>query len=295
MQQLHRARGERRFGRQVVGQAEGDAQAQAPGRERDEGGQHPHRHEFGGPGQVHGPRVRLLVVGVAQRGPQLVDVRPDALVPADGTSHPTGFWAEEVVESLRVLREAGVEVAVEVAVAAPGGVRPTVDAASLEGNDFGAAVDAVADEPASPLVLADVDAADFDAVHLPGGHGPMADLAVDGALRRLLVRFEAEVEGEGEGVAALCHGPAGLLSAVREDGAFAGREPTVFTDEEERRGGLDVPCSVEARLRDLGARGAAGPAWSSTVVVDGNLVTGQNPQSGVDTAKQVAGLPARRG
>ncbi|HEX6347400.1 type 1 glutamine amidotransferase domain-containing protein [Umezawaea sp.] len=213
----------------------------------------------------------------------------DALVLADGTSHPTGFWAEEVVESLRVLREAGVEVAV----ATPGGVRPTVDAASLEGNDFGAAVDAIADELASPLVLADVDAADFDAVYLPGGHGPMADLAVDGALGRLLVRFEAE----GKVVAALCHGPAGLLSAVREDGAFAfaGRELTVFTDEEERQGGLDVPYSVEARLRDLGARVAAGPAWSSTVVVDGNLVTGQNPQSSVDTARQVAGLLARRG
>ncbi|MCS7477569.1 type 1 glutamine amidotransferase domain-containing protein [Umezawaea endophytica] len=210
----------------------------------------------------------------------------DALVLADGTSHPTGYWAEEVVESLRVLREAGVEVAV----ATPGGVRPTVDEASLKGNDFGAAVDAIADELAAPLVLADVDAADFDAVYLPGGHGPMADLAVDPDLGRLLVRFEAD----GKVVAALCHGPAGLLSAVREDGtfAFAGRELTVFTDEEERQGGLDVPYLVETRLRDLGARVAAGPAWTSTVVVDGTLVTGQNPQSSVDTAKRVAALLA---
>jgi len=210
----------------------------------------------------------------------------DALVLADGTSHPTGYWAEEVVESLRVLREAGVEVSI----ATPGGVRPTVDETSLKGNDFGAAVDAIADELASPLVLADVDAADFDAVYLPGGHGPMADLAVDPDLGRLLVEFEAT----GKVVAALCHGPAGLLSAVREDGtfAFAGRELTVFTDEEERQGGLDVPYLVETRLRDLGARVSAGPAWTSKVVVDGNLVTGQNPQSSVDTAKRVAGLLA---
>ena len=208
----------------------------------------------------------------------------DALVLADGTSHPTGYWAEEVVESLRVLREAGVEVSI----ATPGGVRPTVDEASLKDNDFGAAVDAIADELASPLVLADVDAADFDAVYLPGGHGPMADLAVDPALGELLVEFEAT----GKVVAALCHGPAGLLSAVREDGtfAFAGRELTVFTDEEERQGGLAVPYLVETRLRDLGARVSAGPAWTSTVVVDGNLVTGQNPQSSVDTAKRVADL-----
>lgn len=208
----------------------------------------------------------------------------DSLVLADGTTHPTGFWAEEVVESLRVLRAAGVEVSI----ATPGGVRPTVDAASLAGNDFGAAVDAIADELAAPLVLAEVKGADYDAVYLPGGHGPMADLAVDPALGRLLVEFEAE----GKVVAALCHGPAGLLSAVREDGtfAFAGRELTVFTDEEERQGGLDVPYLVETRLRDLGARVSTGPAWSSTVVVDGTLVTGQNPQSSVDTAKRVADL-----
>jgi putative intracellular protease/amidase len=208
----------------------------------------------------------------------------DSLVLADGTTHPTGFWAEEVVESLRVLRAAGVEVSI----ATPGGVRPTVDQASLAGNDFGAAVDAIADELAAPLVLAEVEGADYDAVYLPGGHGPMADLAVDPALGRLLVEFEAE----GKVVAALCHGPAGLLSAVREDGtfAFAGRELTVFTDEEERQGGLDVPYLVETRLRDLGARVSTGPAWSSTVVVDGNLVTGQNPQSSVDTAKRVADL-----
>ncbi|MEO6083965.1 MAG: type 1 glutamine amidotransferase domain-containing protein [Umezawaea sp.] len=208
----------------------------------------------------------------------------DSLVLADGTSYPTGYWAEEVVESLRVLRAAGVEVAI----ATPGGVRPTVDQVSLEGNDFGAAVDAIADELAAPLVLADVDGADYDAVYLPGGHGPMTDLAFDPVLGRLLVEFEAADKV----VAALCHGPAGLLSAIREDGtfAFAGRELTAFTDEEERLGGIAVPYLVETRLRELGARLSTGPAWSSTVVVDGNLVTGQNPQSSVDTAKRVADL-----
>lgn len=210
----------------------------------------------------------------------------DSLVLANGTNHPTGFWAEEVVESLRVLRAAGVEVSI----ATPGGVRPTVDKASLAGNDFGVAVDAIADELAAPLVLADVVAADYDAVYLPGGHGPMVDLAIDPALGRLLVEFEAA----GKIVAALCHGPAGLLSAIREDGtfAFAGRALTVFTDEEERQGGLDVPYLVETRLRELGARVSSGPPWSSTVVVDGNLVTGQNPQSSVDTAQRVADLLA---
>ncbi|MGM1065129.1 type 1 glutamine amidotransferase domain-containing protein [Saccharothrix sp. Mg75] len=204
----------------------------------------------------------------------------DELVLADGSRHATGFWAEEVVESVRVPRAAGARVDI----ATPGGARPAVDAAS-RAEEFDAYLASIDDELAAPLVLADVDVADYDAVVLPGGHGPMADLAVDPVLGRLLVSFA----DAGKVVAALCHGPAGLLSAVREDGsfAFAGRRMTAFTDEEERQGGLAVPYSVEARLRELGAVLETGPAWSSTVVVDGNLVTGQNPQSSADTARAV--------
>ena len=206
----------------------------------------------------------------------------DSLTLADGTSHPTGFWAEEVVESVRVLREAGVEVTV----ATPGGVVPTVDKASLDGT-FDDAVASLEDLRA-PATLAEMHAADFDAIYLPGGHGPMTDLAFDPALGELL----AEFNDSGKIVAALCHGPAGLLSAVRADGSFvfAGKEMAVFSDEEERQGGLAVPYSVAGRLTDLGARLATGAPWSSTVVVDGRLVTGQNPQSTVATATQVAAI-----
>ncbi|GLY51243.1 type 1 glutamine amidotransferase domain-containing protein [Lentzea sp. NBRC 102530] len=206
----------------------------------------------------------------------------DSLTLADGTSHPTGFWAEEVVESVRVLREAGVSVTV----ATPGGVAPTVDKASLDGT-FDEAVASLEDLRA-PAVLADVRSADFDAIYLPGGHGPMADLASDAALGALL----AEFHDGGKLVAALCHGPAGLLSAVRADGTFvfAGKEMAVFSDEEERQGGLAVPYSVAGRLASLGARISSGEPWSSTVVVDGGLVTGQNPQSTVATAARVASL-----
>ncbi|WP_090063918.1 type 1 glutamine amidotransferase domain-containing protein [Lentzea flaviverrucosa] len=208
----------------------------------------------------------------------------DSLTLADGSAHPTGFWAEEVVESVRVLREAGVEVTV----ATPGGVVPTVDKASLDGK-FDEAVASLEDLRA-PAALSDVDAAGYDAIYLPGGHGPMADLAFDAALGALLAEF---YDG-GKLVAALCHGPAGLLGAVREDGTFvfAGKEMAVFSDEEERQGGLAVPYSVAGRLADLGARLAPGEPWSSTVVVDGRLVTGQNPQSTVATATRVAELLA---
>jgi putative intracellular protease/amidase len=206
----------------------------------------------------------------------------DSLKLADGTNHPTGFWAEEVVESVRVLRAAGIEVTV----ATPGGVVPTVDKVSLDGR-FDEAVASLEDLRA-PATLATMNAADFDAIYLPGGHGPMTDLAFDKDLGALLVDFH----DNGKLVAALCHGPAGLLSAVRADGtfAFAGKEMTVFSDEEERQGGLNVPYLVAGRLTELGARLATGEPWSSTVVVDGTLVTGQNPQSSVDTATRVAAL-----
>lgn len=206
----------------------------------------------------------------------------DSLTMADGTSHPTGFWAEEVVESVRVLREAGVEVTV----ATPGGVVPTVDKASLDGR-FDEVV-ASLEDLRTPATLAEMNAADFDAIYLPGGHGPMADLAFDKDLGTLLADFH----DSGKLVAALCHGPAGLLSAVRADGTFvfAGKEMAVFSDEEERQGGLAVPYSVAGRLAELGARLASGEPWSSTVVVDGRFVTGQNPQSTVATATRVAGL-----
>ncbi len=200
---------------------------------------------------------------------------------ADGTSHPTGFWAEEVVESHRVLTEGGAEVTV----ATPGGVVPTVDAGSLEGTDFAGPAAAVTRQPVN---LGEVSAADFDAIYLPGGHGPMTDLAFDTGLGRLLTEFH----DAGKVVAALCHGPAGLLPAVRANGefVFAGKEMAVFSDEEERQGGLDVPYSVEGRLRELGGKIATGPAWSSTVVTDGRFVTGQNPQSTAATAQAVLAL-----
>jgi putative intracellular protease/amidase len=215
----------------------------------------------------------------------------DAMTVADGSSHPTGFWAEELVVPHRLFREAGVEVEI----ATPGGVAPTPDPISLdsemvddeEAEQHRAYLDAIASELQHPRALADVSAADYDAVFIPGGHGPMEDLVDDADLGALLV----DTDRDGGVVAALCHGPAGLLSATTDDGAFvfAGRRIATFTDEEEMQGGLGdaSPWFLETRLREAGATPETAEAWSSKVVVDGNLLTGQNPMSSADLARRV--------
>ncbi|WP_410652961.1 type 1 glutamine amidotransferase domain-containing protein [Amycolatopsis sp. cmx-4-54] len=211
----------------------------------------------------------------------------------DGTDHPTGFWAEEVAESHRVLAAAGHRVEI----ATPAGRRPTVDPVSLderggvdpaEGAKFAKYLKGL--DLSAPLKLSDVSPDPYDAVYLPGGHGPMTDLVDDADLGALL----NDADARGKTIAALCHGLAALLSARGEDGSFtfAGRTMTSFSDEEERQGGLGDKSLffVETRLREQGAIVTPAAAWSSDVVVDGNLVTGQNPQSSVATAERVVEL-----
>lgn len=199
----------------------------------------------------------------------------DSLVLADGSTHPTGFWAEEVAVSHKVLRAAGAQVDI----ATPGAVRPTVDALSLDSRggvseadaqEFRAYLDTIADQLSSPLKLADVRLSDYDALYIPGGHAPMADLAHDTDLGRLL----NEADAQGTIVAALCHGVAALLSATTPDGGFTytGRALTSFADEEERQeASATTPpstwraccASVVPRSRP-GHRGATRSSWTAS-------------------------------
>lgn len=197
----------------------------------------------------------------------------------DGTAHPTGFWAEELLAPYRLLTDAGHDIAF----ATPGGVPPVVDASSLADGD----VAAIAAIPAlsTPLVLGDVDPAAYDAVYYPGGHGPMQDLAEDAASAALITATLAA----GRPLAAVCHGLAALLPARTASGApvVAGRRITGFSDEEERQAGLAdrAPFLLESALRALGADVEVSEAWSDHTIVDGLLITGQNPQSSESAAR----------
>ncbi|GHH84989.1 dimethylallyltransferase [Streptomyces sulfonofaciens] len=208
----------------------------------------------------------------------------------DGTQHPTGFWAEEFVEPHRTLIDSGIAITL----ATPGGRRPVPDGISLtpemNGGDAARAaemrayLEEVSDVLDAPHRLEGEDPAAYDGIVIPGGHGPMQDLAVNEEVGRLLAAMLPDAT---KVVGSLCHGPAAFMSAGDEKSwLFEGRTMTAFTDEEERQVGLaaNAPWLLESRLRGAGAHFEAGPPWSSHVVVDGNLVTGQNPGS----AKEVA-------
>ncbi|MFI1581844.1 type 1 glutamine amidotransferase domain-containing protein [Embleya sp. NPDC020630] len=210
---------------------------------------------------------------------------------ADGTRHPTGFWADEAVAPFEAFTAAGHEVVV----ATPGGVVPTVDAASLApdvngGPDGAAEVAAGLDRFAAlraPLDLAEVELADYAAVFYPGGHGPMEDLAVDATSGALLVAALAS----GKPLGVVCHGPAALLATADADGTspFAGRRMTAFTNAEEIQAGFGKRAHwlLQDRLINLGVDFREGDPWAPHVVVDDNLYTGQNPASAAPLAREI--------
>lgn len=215
----------------------------------------------------------------------------------DGSRYPTGYWAEEVAAPHETFVQAGHVVDF----ASPGGVRQPLDEHSADPRIAGpdcarhvAHAERALRDFGPPLELAEVDVGDYAAVVLPGGHGPVVDLHQDPGLGRLLTAADAA----GKTIGAVCHGPAGLLSAVDPAGGwlFAGRELTAFTDEEERLFGTaeGAPWLLASRLRELGARHSGGPAYQAYTVRDRNLVTGQNPASSTPMAEAVLAALAQR-
>ncbi|MGW0758894.1 type 1 glutamine amidotransferase domain-containing protein [Streptomyces sp. NPDC002814] len=210
---------------------------------------------------------------------------------ADGTLHPTGFWAEEAVAPYEAFKAAGHEIVV----ATPGGVVPTVDRASLapefnggqEGADRVAAALASITELQQPVKLEDARLDDYDAVFYPGGHGPMEDLSVDATSGRLLT----DTLDSGKPLGVVCHGPAALLAAVRAggDNTFAGYRVAAFTNAEETQSGFADKAKwlLETRLVEAGVDVQVGEPWAPHVVVDRNLVTGQNPASAAPAATEL--------
>ncbi|MFE4547313.1 MULTISPECIES: type 1 glutamine amidotransferase domain-containing protein [unclassified Streptomyces] len=201
----------------------------------------------------------------------------------DGTRHATGYWAEEFAMPYKQVTEAGHTVVV----ATPGGVVPNVDMMSLRpsmagGEDGALELENIirsAEVMRRPLKLSDVRLEDYDAVYLPGGHGPMADLAFDADVGRLLTAQLAS----GKPLAIVCHAPASILATrIHGESPFKGYRVTGFTNEEEEAVGLAPMATwlLETELKEkVGVDFSRGPIWEPYMVEDRNLVTGQNPHS----------------
>lgn len=196
--------------------------------------------------------------------------------------HPTGLWYDEYAAPYAAFRREGFDV---VTASLRGGATP-VDPRSLEGVK---ADDAVMHALENTVTLQQAgDAYQYDAVFLPGGHGTMFDLAKSQPLKALV----SELDAQGKIVAAVCHGPAAFVDAIRAAQPRTlvdGRRITCFTDAEERATKLDalMPFLLASKLRSQGANVVEGPDWSDHVEVDGNWVTGQNPQSSESAARAV--------
>ena len=201
----------------------------------------------------------------------------------DGTRYATGYWAEEFASPYKEITDAGHEVVV----ATPGGTTPNVDMMSLRpamaGGEQGAldleAIIRDAEVMRRPLELSDVRLEDYDAVYVPGGHGPMSDLAFDADMGRLLTAQLAS----GRPLFMVCHGPASMLATrIHGESPFKGYKVTGFTNEEEEAVGLAPRATwqLETDLKEkVGVDYSRGPIWEPYMVEDRNLVTGQNPSS----------------
>lgn len=211
------------------------------------------------------------------------------------TGKKTGFWLEEFAAPYFALKDAGAEIVL----ASPKGGQPPLDPKS---DDDDAQTDDTrrfkADSDAQKalahtVTLASVNAADFDAVFYPGGHGPLWDLAEDA---HSITLIEALAKAD-KPIAAVCHAPGVFKNVKAENGdpLVKGRAVTGFTNSEEEAVGLThvVPFLVEDMLKAKGGLYAKGPDWGSFVQVDGKLITGQNPGSSRETAEALLKLLKR--
>ncbi|WP_201536304.1 type 1 glutamine amidotransferase domain-containing protein [Psychrobacter ciconiae] len=207
------------------------------------------------------------------------------------TGKKTGFWLEEFAAPYYTFLDAGCDITL----ASPAGGQPPLDPKS---DKPAAQTDATRrfkdDKDAQNKLdhtkkLAEVQASDFDAVFYPGGHGPLWDLAISLDSIALIEDFNAQQKP----IAFVCHAPAALKNVKSgDDYLVKAKKVTGFSNSEEKEVGLydDVPFLLEDMLKDRGAHYDKGADWSSFVITDGNLVTGQNPASSEATAKALLKL-----
>ena len=207
------------------------------------------------------------------------------------TGKKTGFWVEEFAAPYYALADAGADITL----ASPKGGQPPIDPSSTtEDAQTEATKRFDKDQELQKKLsmtkkLEDVDASNFDGVFYPGGHGPLWDLANSLKSISLIEAFNEQMKP----MAFVCHAP-GVLANVEDHKKplVRGKKVTGFTNSEEDAVGLTnvVPFLVEDKMNQLGANYSKGEDWSSYVVVDGKLITGQNPASSDKAARELLRL-----
>jgi putative intracellular protease/amidase len=203
------------------------------------------------------------------------------------TGYKTGLWLGGFTEAYYVLKDAGHELTL----ASPRGVDAPIDPRSDDPSQQTGSVQRFKQDKEARTLLADtvrldqVDAADFDAALVVGGHGPMWDLAADVRCAALLSTLHAA----GRPIALVCHGPAALRRAVDRHGLplVLGRHVTCFSNSEEQAMGMAhvVPFLLQDELIRLGGRYSKAGDGEAHVVRDGWLITGQNEASAAGAAQ----------
>ena len=211
----------------------------------------------------------------------------------DDPQHPTGLWLSELTHAWHVFGEHGFE---QTLVSPAGGVVP-LEPRALKFPNYDKTAKAWRADPAKMALLQntrrpdEIDSADYDAIYFTGGHAVMYDFLDSDGLQRIT----REIWERGGVVSSVCHGYCGLLNTRLSDGSYliAGKKMTGFAWREEKLARVDklVPYNAEEVAKQRGALyEKARLPFVSYAVVDGKLVTGQNPGSAKETAEKVAAL-----
>jgi putative intracellular protease/amidase len=209
------------------------------------------------------------------------------------TGLKTGFWSEELAAPYYALADKGIDIVL----ASPKGGQPPIDPKS-EDPSFQTETTKRMDKDTvllaklkNTIPLADIMMDDYDAVFYPGGHGPLWDLAESVTSQQLITEFYTA----NKPVAFVCHAP-GVLKDVKINGEYLvnGKNVTGFTNTEEEAVQLTnvVPFLVEDMLIKNGGHYSKIADWNPYALVDGLLITGQNPASSEKVAEELLKLLA---
>jgi len=201
----------------------------------------------------------------------------------------TGAWLEDLAAPYFVLRDAGEYVTI----ASPKGGQIPLDPLCLVMDEETENTRRFQEDVkgmyhlSHSLPLNEIRTEHYDLAFVAGGYGAMHDFPGNLWLKVLLDEFIRE----GKPIGLVGHGVVALIALASPDGGplVKNRGLTAFSNKEEELAGLreEPPFLLESKLRSMGALYSAGPSFTSYVVVDENIVTGQNPASSVETATRL--------